>query len=408
MSQENIDMANLSLNNAPASQNEAADQFVDSVSAAMPPNMQRNQQMSADEILKEMNRVPLFMTSLDETDGDGGDNTMLEAIKALAYEGTRAEVAENFRQQGNEAARAKLWKDAREFYTKGIQALRGQVKTTEAEDDHSIKVVELDEEAEAKKERSIDEACLSNRALCNLEMKNYGSCNRDCAAALSINPRNLKAWYRAASACLALDKLPEALDACASGLQFDASNAALRTLETSISARRDQLAALETARREREERVRSEAATLRKALRDREVVVRETANPPEMEDARIQLEDPQEAGSEVRFPVLFLYPLHAQTDFIKAVGEGESVLQHLEYILPLPWDEKGEYRVEDVECYMETSAGGLIKAGKKLALVKLLGSGKVEVVDGLVRIYVVPKARAAEWIEEFQKRRGKQ
>lgn len=163
-------MANLSLNNAPASQNEAADQFVDSVSAAMPPNMQRNQQMSADEILKEMNRVPLFMTSLDETDGDGGDNTMLEAIKALAYEGTRAEVAENFRQQGNEAARAKLWKDAREFYTKGIQALRGQAKTTEAEDDHSIEVVELDEEAEAKKERSIEEACLSNRALCNLEM----------------------------------------------------------------------------------------------------------------------------------------------------------------------------------------------------------------------------------------------
>lgn len=138
------------------------------------------------------------------------------------------------------------------------------------------------------------------------------------------------------------------------------------------------------------------------------MVVRETTNPPEMEDARIQLEEPGDAGSEVRFPVLFLYPLHAQTDFIKAVGEGESVLQHLEYILPLPWDERGEYRVEDVECYMETSVGGLIKVGKKLALVKLLRSGKVEVVDGLVRIYVVPKARAAEWIEEFKKRRGKQ
>lgn len=172
MSQENVDkMSNLALNQAPASQNEAADQFVDSVSAAMPPGMQRKQQMSADEILKEMNRVPLFMTSLDETDGEGGENDMLEAIKALAYEGTKAEVAENFRQQGNEAAREKHWSDAREFYTKAIQTLRGQANTTEVEDDDpSIKVVEIDEEAEAKEERSIEEACLSNRALCNLEM----------------------------------------------------------------------------------------------------------------------------------------------------------------------------------------------------------------------------------------------
>jgi hypothetical protein len=50
----------------------------------------------------------------------------------------------------------------------------------------------------------------------------------------------------------------------------------------------------------------------------------------------------------------------------------------------------------------------LIKAGKKLSLIKLLGSGKVEIVDGLVRIYVVPKARSGEWIAEFKARRGKQ
>lgn len=147
------------------------DQFVETLSAAIPPGMQRKQQMSADEILKEMNRVPLFMTSLDETDGEGGENDMLEAIKALAYEGTKAEVGENFREQGNEAARAKLWKDAREFYTKAIQTLRGQVETVDAPEDPSIKVTEEpDEDAEKAKEKSILEACLSNRALCNLEM----------------------------------------------------------------------------------------------------------------------------------------------------------------------------------------------------------------------------------------------
>jgi hypothetical protein len=155
----------------------AADHFVEAISAAMPPSKARHQRVSADQLLSELNRVPLFMTSLDETDGEGGENMLLEAIKAIAFEGSRLEVAANFREQGNEAARAKLWKDAREFYTKAIQAVRGQVETTSAEGDDKppLKVQEVieeeeDPEEEARKERAVEEACLANRALCNLEM----------------------------------------------------------------------------------------------------------------------------------------------------------------------------------------------------------------------------------------------
>lgn len=126
-----------------------------------------------------------------------------------------------------------------------------------------------------------------------------------------------------------------------------------------------------------------------------------------MEDASIRLEDARDARSGLVFPVLILYPLRAQTDLIKACAGGESLAEHLGYILPTPWDEEGEYVDEGaVECYMETVQGGLIKAGKKLELIKILGSGKVEIVDGLVRVYVVPKSRAAEWIEQFKARRG--
>jgi hypothetical protein len=71
----------------------------------------------------------------------------------------------------------------------------------------------------------------------------------------------------------------------------------------------------------------------------------------------------------------------------------------------LPWDEEKEFTVEGVEAYMETSAGGLVKVGKKMALHKVLGSGKVVISDGLVRISVVPKGKSAAWIEEFKKRR---
>ncbi|KAK3114955.1 HSP70/90 co-chaperone [Teratosphaeriaceae sp. CCFEE 6253] len=355
---------------------------------------------TVDEVVADMKKMPLFMTSLDDLDDD---NSLLEAMAALAYEGTRAEVADNFRAQGNDCVRAKQWRDAREFYSKALAALKSpsQPPPPDAE------VVEVDEEAEAKRERTLEEACYANRALCNLEMKNYGSCNRDCAAALRVHPRNVKAWYRAASACLALDRLPEALDACRRGLECDAHNAALQTLLQKVEKRTAHVAELDQVRREREQHTAREAATLKLALQQRHIATRSTKTTPDLEDAAIRLASPLDASSALTLPLVLLYPLHAQSDFVKACAETDTLAQHLTYIFPLPWDAGHEYTVQSVECYMETTQGGLIKAGKNLSVVTLLGSGKVEVVDGLVRVNVVPKARGKEWIADFKRRSGR-
>ncbi|CAO2654217.1 Nn.00g109500.m01.CDS01 [Neocucurbitaria sp. VM-36] len=377
-------------------------------SADMPPAMAEVKSQSVDELLKEMNRMPLFMTSLDETDGEGGENIALEALKAMAYEGTHAEIAENFRQQGNECARAKQWADAKEFYNKAIAALKGPQNRPDPDaEGPDVIEVELDEEEEAKKERVIEEACYVNRALCNLEKKNYRSCILDCASTLKINPSNIKAFYRSGTACLALDKLPEATWACNRGLAVDSNNAPLKTLSTKIATRKQYIESVEKARRAREEKAASERATLNIALKSRNILTRMTDQPPDLEDAAIKLENAMDPSSTLTFPVIILYPSHSQSDFIKAFSEKEQLGEHLDYIFPLPWDEKHEYTVDNVEAYMETAAGGLIKVGKKMSLGKVLGSGKTEIVDGLVRISVMPKDRAADWIEEFKKRRGK-
>jgi hypothetical protein len=218
---------------------------------------------------------------------------------------------------------------------------------------------------------------------------------------------NIKAYYRAASACLALDKIPEALDACQRGLEHSPENAAMKTLLSKIQTRESHLTSLENERQARLARERLEKSTVTNALKGRGIRTRKTDRPPEMPDAAITLENPLDVNSTLTFPTMLLYPVHAQTDFIKAFPESDNLLAHLEYILPLPWDEEGEYTVEGVECYIETAEGGLVKAGKKLSLIKLLSSGKVEVVDGLVRVMVVPKAKASGWIEDFKKRRGK-
>ncbi|KXJ95641.1 hypothetical protein Micbo1qcDRAFT_157651 [Microdochium bolleyi] len=135
--------------------------------------------------------------------------------------------------------------------------------------------------------------------------------------------------------------------------------------------------------------------------------MRETAQPPEMEDAKVELTpDPDDPRSSLSFPTVLLYPTDLQSDFIKAFNEMQSVGDHLEYIFPLPWDQAGKYTAAKVECYMETTAGGLIKVGKKLPLLKILSSGKVEVVDEVVRIFVVPKAEADAWVVEFKSKRA--
>jgi hypothetical protein len=218
---------------------------------------------------------------------------------------------------------------------------------------------------------------------------------------------NVKAFYRSGTACLALDKLAEAADACDRGLALDPSNVPLKALKTKIATRRAYVESVEKARKERETRIASEKLTLQLALKARNILTRKTDVQPDLEDAELKLENPLDPSSTLTFPVILLYPTHSQSDFIKAFSEREKLGEHLDYIFPLPWDEKHEYTPEGVEAYMETSAGGLIKVGKKMTLGKVLGSGKPEIVDGLATISVVPKDRAADWIEEFKKRKGK-
>jgi hypothetical protein len=218
---------------------------------------------------------------------------------------------------------------------------------------------------------------------------------------------NVKAFYRSGTACLALDKLAEAADACDRGLVLDTSNAPLKALQTKIATRKAYVESVEKARKEREARAAAEKITLQLALKARNILTRKTDVQPDLEDAELKLENPLDPSSTLTFPVILLYPTHSQSDFIKAFSEREKLGEHLDYIFPLPWDEKHEYTPEGVEAYMETSAGGLIKVGKKMTLGKVLGSGKPEVVDGLATISVVPKDRAAGWIEEFKKRKGK-
>jgi tetratricopeptide (TPR) repeat protein len=366
----------------------------DGTTPSLPPGMASLRDKTTEEKLAELNKVPLFMTSLEENDD-------LEALKALAYEGTSLEVSTGFKERGNESFTGKGYKDAKEFYTKAINILLLEVRKRQ-------KGVQTEtSEEDVKKEVEVLEASLVNRAACNLALRNYRSCIQDCGHALRINGRNVKAYYRSSKALLALEKIVDADDSCARGLAVEPENKALLEVAREIIQKNELVAAKRKKEVEREARRRLEAGTLRAALKARNIRTKKTPQPPEMEDAKIQLvPDPVDPTSTLSFPAVLLYPLHLESDFIKAWNETEPLGHHLDYILPVPWDKEREYTSMGVECYMETITEGLIKVGRKVTLLKVLSTGNVEVIDEVVKIFVVPKAKAEGWIKDFKKKKA--
>jgi len=367
-----------------------APQTQDGTTPSLPPGMAALRNKSADEILSDLNKSPLFMTELEENDE-------LEAFKALAYEGTPLEVSTSFKERGNESFQEKRHSDAKEFYTKSITILLAEVRKRQRGEKTESSPEDI------KQELGVLEASLVNRAACHLELKNYRSCIQDCGHALRLNPKNVKAYYRSSKALLALDRIPEADDSCSRGLTLDPTNPSLLSIAQSIITKNALLTEKKNREAEREQRRRLEEVSLKAALKARGIKTRKTAQPPEMEDAKIRLvPDPVDPTSSLQFPAVLLYPLALESDFIKGWGEMDTLGSHLEYILPVPWDKAGEYTKEGVECYMETIKGGLVKVGRKVTLLKVLSLGTVEVIDEVVKVFVLPKAKAEAWVADFK------
>lgn len=349
---------------------------------ALPQEVKAVNDTSFDERFAELNRIPLFMQDLDETDGSSGTNTSLEALKSLAFDGEPWEIATSFKENGNESFKRKSYKDAIEFYTKAIQT-----KCDRPE---------------------IDEACYVNRAACNLELQNYGKVLGDCSKALNLNPKNMKALYRSAKACIAVDRLDEAQDVITRGLLLEPDNKALKAQLDVLEKKLQR--ALDKRKKEdaRIQRQQLESRNLATALRQRNITITHSKRPPDTADAKVKLTDPLDPSSSLLFPTMFLYPLTYQSDFLAQFSDASTIGSQLALILsphspPPSWDLQRTYSPTSVDCFMETRKGGLLKIGKRAELGIALGSGKVHVVDGILRIYVLPKNEASGWIERFKK-----
>ncbi|RCI09731.1 hypothetical protein L249_4117 [Ophiocordyceps polyrhachis-furcata BCC 54312] len=350
---------------------------------ALPPAMASAAGKTVDEVWADLNKSPLFMTEMEENDDTA-------ALQALSYEGTPLENAADFKERGNECFRVRGYVDAREFYAKGVAVLT--TTTTAADKRHDD---DDDDDDNDEEKATMLEALYVNRAACNLELENYRSCYLDCAAALRLNPHNVKAYYRAARALLAVDRVRDAAEACAAGLVLDPDNGSLRAASAAVVGRKDALDAIARRRSARVDEAARRARLVAAALAARNVPpLRTSDRPPDADGLGIALvPDPDDPRSALAFPAVLLYPLRLESDVIKAFVETESLADHLQYVLPPPWDGEGEYgAAADVSCYVETRSGGLLKMGKRVPLLKVLATGQA---DGWVAEFKAQRTAAS-------------
>lgn len=351
----------------------------------LPPQLSDMAQKSTQDIMDEINRLPFFMNELDESDGQGGENVGLEALKSLAYDGEPDEIATNFKNQGNDCFKTKQYKDAVEFYTKGLDMDCGV--------------------------NEINVALYINRAACNLELKNYRRCIEDCKKALIIDENNVRACYRAGKAFFLVERYDEASQILQYGLTKDPEN---KPIKETLTALTKKVSLIEETKRKKEQAAyekQLQETLLKNAIGLRRFQIIKSSRPAELlENATLRLEDPTDYESQLLFPAMVLYPTIDEFDFIAEISELSTATDILNVILDRPqtWFESPKHQnftLKSLECFMETTSGGLVKLGKKAAIngALMADNAKAPLFDNALRLYVVPKPDSAEWLKTWSK-----
>jgi hypothetical protein len=136
--------------------------------------------------------------------------------------------------------------------------------------------------------------------------------------------------------------------------------------------------------------------------------VTKTSRPPDLGPIDpFHLSDPLNPNSDLCFPTILLYPLSSQSDIIAEFSLSTTLNDQLALVLEQcpPWDTKGEYTLDNIECFMEfekQDGMGLIKIGKATTMLKAIKGRTIQ--DGILRILIIPKNKVNEWISEWKKK----
>lgn len=260
-------------------------------------------------------------------------------------------------------------------------------------------------------------------------MGNYARVLEDCAAALEANPKNLKAYFRAARAHAHLDRFEQALSYIADGLKIDAKNVGMLKEKAEIElmwarhkARVEAAAARQRKLEAEKEAVMKQKGAWVKMLHDRNVAIGpylfDTMGEYLSAGAKPYLD---EKTKEMHWPVLFLYDEYRQLDLVQDFGESDTFGEHLQLMFPggsfCDWDSEHKYIHSQIEVFFVVNQSPAfmkkdsIKGDQRPRKIKVNHTTQLRkvlehpeyVVPGYPVFYIV--VTGSKFKEEFLKRR---
>ncbi|KNE67409.1 hypothetical protein AMAG_11874 [Allomyces macrogynus ATCC 38327] len=345
--------------------------------------------LSEDNWEEEMKSIPLFMRSFDPN-ADVDTVPELAALQSLIYDGTPEEIADNFKNQGND-----MFRDGKHHYPHAIQYYTQGID-------------------QKCKDAKLNSVLYANRAAVNLELGNLRKCVNDCLRAIEHNPTNIKAYYRAGRAYHQLEKYDEAVSAFTHGLAADPNNGSIKVaLEAAQKAKlaRDAKDAEKRAQQEYEAQQEALVAAVMKKRGIRSGTV--LAQLPNAEYASHRPSyDP--TTDTLTVPCLILYPEFNQSDFITHFPVESTFAEQLAPVLDeaaAPWDPQHTYRSATTDVYFLTfnedpNLRRLVKVGKKNTLQSVLKLSWSCVVNGVVEFLVLHRNNqfCKEYVEKYRQR----
>lgn len=377
---------------------------------ALPPQLSEFQNKSTTEVLDELNKMPFFMNALPSDIEDGDNFQALEALRAMNYEGNPTDMITNFKNQGNDMFKAKNYKDARTFYQRGLDI---DAENYNPEED-TVEADENDKPFDINEFNLIKAVVYSNKAACELSLKNYRRCINDCKKSLSIDSKNIKAYFRMAKAFMMLKLFDESLESIQFGLLLDKDNKSLLTLLNTVN---DKI--IEIDRNNKKNESIKQEEDRKKSLLEAAIDLRQYTNVNKTQclplPSETHLEQNDVVDSQMIFSACVMFPGFNSYDPVGAISELSTPQELLNLFLDIPQeviDREPKYSFIDkhtnaksAHVYMETLDGGLIKLNKKLTFNQILQnqSPVIPLFNKQLHVYFAAKDNS-QWIKDWDKK----
>ncbi|XP_053204351.1 tetratricopeptide repeat protein 4-like [Panonychus citri] len=312
---------------------------------------------------QQMEEHPLFMTKAPE----GELPPLVEAIAQIKYDeesDNLIELANNYKDDGNENFRLKKYRWAVDCYRKALEC----------------KV----------KDNQLNSILFNNRASANFHLENYRSSMLDALQAIKLNPDNKKATLRAVECMMKLEKYQFCVDFCSkSKFSSELTSYKTKALESLKRIERDERKA-----KAEERKIKLQQEEIKLAVEKRKINYSGSlfiASHPAAEGHHVHLND----QGELIWPVLFVYPEFGQSDFIESFNENDSFDQHFSAMFPLNedhpnWDVDRKYRPDNLKVAFQDARSGQIYPFKLTRKLKsILTDPKFIIISAIPTFIVV-------------------